>query len=217
MDKTTGSSDRARVKRPERAQIEWQPVSLDQLLAGDHRARIVWRYVESLDLSILYRKIRAVEGGVGRDAVDPRILMALWMFATIEGVSSARHLSRLCERDLAYMWLRGGVGVNHHLLSDFRTAHGAFLDQLLTDTIATLMHQGLVTLDVVAQDGMRVRASAGSSSFRRGKTLEKCRDQARQQVRQIHRDTYLERKADFFILLAAKNSSILLANRTACR
>ena len=165
MDKTTSSSDRARVKRPERAQVEWQPVALDQLLAGDHRARIVWRYVESLDLSVLYRKIRAVEGGVGRDAVDPKILMALWMFATIEGISSARHLSRLCERDLAYMWLRGGVGVNHHLLSDFRTAHGEFLDQLLTDTIATLMHQGLVTLDMVAQDGMRVRASAGISSF----------------------------------------------------
>lgn len=196
MDKTTRSADRARVKRPERAQIEWQPVALDQLLAGDHRARIVWRYVESLDLSVLYTKIRAVEGGVGRDAVDPKILMALWMFATIEGVSSARHLSRLCERDLAYMWLRGGVGVNHHLLSDFRTAHGAFLDQLLTDTIATLMHQGLVTLDVVAQDGMRVRASAGSSSFRRGKTLEKCRDQARQQVRKLREESEHEAKQD---------------------
>ena len=196
MDKPTGSSNRARVKRPERTQVAWQPVALDQLLAGDHRARIVWRYVESLDLSALYTKIRAVEGSVGRDAVDPKILMSLWMFATIEGVSSARHLSRLCERDLAYLWLRGGVGVNHHLLSDFRTAHGQFLDQLLTDTIATLMHQGLVTLDRVAQDGMRVRASAGSSSFRREKTLEKCRDQARQQVRQLREESEHEAKQD---------------------
>lgn len=109
MDKTTGSSDRARVKRPEHAPIEWQPVALDQLLAGDHRARVVWRYVESLDLSVLYTKIRAVEGSVGRDAVDPRILMALWMFATIEGVSSARHLSRLCERETG-LRVRYGIG-----------------------------------------------------------------------------------------------------------
>lgn len=184
----------ARVKRPQRRQIEWQPVALDQLLSADHRARVVWRYVDSLDLSPLYSKIQAVEGQAGRDAVDPKILMALWMFATIEGISSARQLDRLCERDLAYMWICGGVGVNHHLLSDFRTDHGEFLDQLLTDTIGTLIHQNLITLEVVAQDGMRVRAHAGSSSFRRQPSLEQCRDEAREQVRKLREES--EREAD---------------------
>ena len=89
---------------------------------------MVWRSVDSHDLSPLYAKIQAVEGTAGRDAVDPKILMALWMFATIEGISSARQVARLCERDLAYKWICGGVGVNSHLLSDFRTAHGEFLD-----------------------------------------------------------------------------------------
>jgi len=186
---TPASTDRARVKRPERAQIEWRPMALDQFLPSDHRARVVWAYVDSLDLGPLYAKIRAVEGEVGRDAVDPKILMALWMFATIEGISSARQLDRLCKRDLAYMWICGGVGVNYHLLSDFRTDHGDFLDQLLTDTVATLMHQGLVTLEVVGQDGMRVRANAGSSSFRRQKTLEKCYKEAREQVRKIREES----------------------------
>ncbi len=151
--------------------MEWRPASLDQLIPGDHRVRAVWAYVESLDLGLLYQKIEAVEGGVGRDAVDPKILMALWMFATIEAVSSARHLHRLTQRDLPYMWICGDVGVNYHLLSDFRTAHGDFLDKLLADTIATLMHQQIVTLETVAQDGMRVRAHAGSGSFRTQKTL----------------------------------------------
>ncbi len=164
-------------------------MALDELLPADHRARVVWRYVDSLDLSALYSKIQAVEGKAGRDAVDPKILMALWMFATIEAVSSARQVARLCERDLADMWICGDVGVNHHLLSDFRTAHGAFLDQLLTDTIATLMHQGLVTLNVVAQDGMRVRANAGGSSFRRQKTLEKLREEAREHVRKLREES----------------------------
>ncbi len=126
-----------------------------------------------------------LEGGPGRDAVDPKILLALWMFATIEGISSARHLARLCERDLAYLWICGEVKVNYHLLSDFRTAHGEFLDKLLTDTIATLLHQNLVTLETVAQDGMRVRANAGSSSFRRQPTLEQRRQEAAEQVRQL--------------------------------
>ena len=176
--------------------MEWRPVALDQLLTGDHRARVVWAYVDSLDLSALYAKIQAIEGTAGRDAVDPKILMALWMFATIEGVSSARHLARLCERDLAYMWICGGVGVNYHLLSDFRTAHGAFLEKLLTDTIATLLHQGLVTLEVVAQDGMRVRAHAGGSSFRRRKTLEKCRAEAREQVQRLREESAHETQQD---------------------
>lgn len=177
-------------------QIEWRPVALDQLLADNHQARSVWAYVDSLDLSPLYGKIQAVEGKAGRDAVDPKILMALWMFATIEGVSSARQLDRLCTRDLAYMWICGGVGVNYHLLSDFRTANGDFLDQLLTDTIATLIHQDVVTLELVAQDGMRVRANAGSSSFRRQKTLEKCRQQAGEQVQRLRRESEDEAKQD---------------------
>ena len=189
MEHTAKVTDRARVKRPERFQTQWRPVAWDQLLPSDHRVRGVWAYVESLDLSPLYAKIRAVEGKAGRDAVDPKILMALWMFATIEGVSSARHLAWLCERDLPYLWICGDVGVNHHLLSDFRTAHGEFLDQLLTDTIATLMHQGVVTLEHVAQDGMRVRASAGGSSFRRKKTLEQCREEARRQVGKLREES----------------------------
>ena len=182
------SGDHARVNRPERLQIEWRPLSLDQLLPADHRARLVWQYVCSLDLSRLYANIKSVEGQPGRDAVDPRILMTLWMFATIESISSARRLALLCERDLVYQWICGGVGVNYHLLSDFRTAHGEFLDELLTLSVATLLQQGLVTLDVVAQDGMRVRASAGGSSFRREKTLRKCLAEAEEQVRKLRQE-----------------------------
>jgi len=179
------SLPQVRVKRPERSQIQWREAALDQLIPKDHRVRAVWAYVDSLDLKPLYREIRAVEGSVGRDAVDPKILMALWMFAIIEGISSARQLARLCERDLAYMWICGEVGVNYHLLADFRTAHGEFLDELLTDTITTLMYQQIVTLETVAQDGVRVRANAGSSSFRRKKTLEEYRLEAAEQVKKL--------------------------------
>lgn len=185
---TQSSGAPARVKRPQRNQIEWQPVSLDQMVPRDHRVRLVWAYVDSLDFSPIYQNIKAVEGGVGRDAVDPKILMALWMMATIEGVSKARQLDRMCQRDLIYQWLCGGVGVNYHMLSDFRTAHGEFLDELLTDTIATLIHQNIVTLETTAQDGMRVRANAGSSSFRRQKSLEECRKEAAEQVRKLREE-----------------------------
>lgn len=193
---TNAAGHTVRVQRPERTQIEWRPAALDQLITRDHRVRDVWAYIESLDVSSLYRDIQSVEGGVGRDAVDPRILLALWMFATIEAVSSARQVARLTERDLAYMWICGGVGVNHHLLSDFYAAQGEFLDELLTDTIATLMDQGIVALNTVAQDGMRVRASAGSSSFRRQSSLEKCREEAAEQVRKLREEREQEGDQD---------------------
>lgn len=185
-----------RVQRPERHQVQWRDASLDQLIPADHRVRAIWAYVDSLDLRPLYHQIQAVAGSPGRDAVDPKILMALWLLATVEGVSSARHLARLCERDLAYLWVCGEVGVNHHLLSDFRTAHGAFLDELLTDTIATLLHQNIVTLETVAQDGMRVRANAGSSSFRRAKTLQQCRQEAAEQVQRLGEESRAEQESD---------------------
>lgn len=191
MDSTNSKTDvsRVRVKRPERFQMRWMDASLDQLIPRDHRVRAVWAYVDSLDLRPLYQEIRAVEGHAGRDAVDPKILLALWMFATIEGVSSARHLARLCTRDLPYMWICGEVGVNYHLLADFRTGHGDFLDELLTDTIATLLHQQIVTLEMVAQDGMRVRANAGSGSFRREKSLRQCREEAAEQVQRLREES----------------------------
>ena len=113
------------------------------------------------------------------------MLLGLWLLATVEGIGSARRLARLSEEHDAYRWLRGGVPVNYHLLSDFRVAHRAELDALLTQTIALLLSQELVTLTRVAQDGVRVRAAAGSGSFRRRATLERCLGEAREQVERL--------------------------------
>jgi len=178
-----------RVKVPQRAQMQMRTESLEQLLPHDHQARVVWQYVCSLDLSGFYQTIQAVDGGRGRDAVDPRVLLCLWLLATLEGISSARQIARLCERDLPYLWICGEVGVNRDLLSTFRCAHPEALDALMTETIGTLLHQNLVSLNRVAQDGMRVRASAGKSSFRREGTLRKHLEQARQQVEQLRQQS----------------------------
>ena len=185
MSKNKNERAAVRVSVPQRHQIQWRPAALDELVPSDHRVRLVWQYVDTMDLSALYARIRAVPGEVGRPGIDPRILLALWLFATIEGVSSARQLERLCKRDLAYMWICGEVGVNHHTLSDFRSQNAEFLEQLLTDSVAALLHQGLVTLEVVAQDGMRVRASANKSSFRRAPSLKECYREASEQVRRL--------------------------------
>jgi transposase len=167
---------------PHRSQVEMHWASLDELLEAEHRARLVWAAVAGLDLDRWLREIKAVEGNVGRDATDPRLLVALWVYATVEGIGSARELARLTEKHVAYQWLCGGVTVNHHLLSDFRSQGGDKWDDLLTQIVGCLLAEGLVTMDRVAQDGMRVRASAGKASFRRRARLESCLEEARQQV-----------------------------------
>jgi transposase len=171
-----------------RNQIELQQCSLDELLPEEHEARIVWDYVCGLDLAALYERIQAVQGGPGQAPADPRILMALWLYATLRGVGSARELNRLCQCHAAYRWLCGGVSMNYHTLSDFRTQHVELLDRLLSESVASLMAEGLVTLDRVAQDGMRVRASAGAASFRRQPTLEEALAQAEEQLRQLKQE-----------------------------
>jgi transposase len=179
---------RPRYQRAHRDQVEFQPYALDELLSDDHPVRAVWDYVEAADLSALYDRIKAIEGHQGRDPVDPRILMALWLYATTDGVGSARQLDRLCERDVVYRWICGGVSVNHRLLSEFRTRHTEWLDGQLTASVAALMQEELVTLNRVSLDGMRVRASAGKSSFRRQPTLEEHLEIATEQVTRLRQE-----------------------------
>lgn len=177
-----------RVQKAERSQMELRPYHLDAILPEDHAARIVWDFVGKLDLSALYNDIRAVEGHAGRPSIDPVILMSLWMYATIDGVGSARALARLCEAHDAYRWICGGVSVNYHTLADFRVGHGKFLDEQLTTSVASLMAEGLVELNRVAQDGVRVRASAGAASFRRKNTLEECLKEAEEQIEALKKE-----------------------------
>lgn len=177
-----------RLERAERHQLSWETLDLDGLIPEDHRARLVWEYVQGLDLEAFLRGIRAVEGHSGRPAIDPAILLSLWLFATLEGVGSARALDRLCHEHNAYRWLCGGVGVNYHTLADFRVEHGKALDELLTQSVAALLRARLVEMERVAQDGMRVRASAGAPSFRRRETLEECLKDAQEQVRRLRQE-----------------------------
>ena len=177
-----------RLRCANRSQVVFRASALDDLLPEDHPARLIWQYVESLDFESILQQIRSVEGHAGRRPADPKILMALWLFATIEGIGSARQLAKLCTIHAAYQWICGDVSINHHGLSDFRTGHGEFLDQLLTESVATLMQEGLVTLHRVAQDGMRVRASAGAASFRREKTLQECLAEAKEQVQTLRQE-----------------------------
>jgi transposase len=162
-----------RLREPVRDQVELRAVDLEALIPSDHPVRVIWSYVQQIDLRDLEEQVRAREHGPGQAPASPRLQLALWLFATSQGIGSARALARLCESHDAYRWLCGGVSVNYHGLADFRTAHPELLDRLLTEHVASLSVAGVIDLDEVVQDGVRVRASAGASSYRRKKKLHK--------------------------------------------
>lgn len=179
------SQGSARLLQPNRSQIELRASDLESLLPEDHRARLVWGYVVRQDLSQLIEAIRARGSNAGRAAIDPRILFALWLYATLEGVGSGREVARLALEHDAYRWICGGVSVNYHAINDFRAGNEALMDELLTDNVAALAAVGAIGLERVAQDGMRVRADAGAASFRRQASLEEHLSQARELVQTI--------------------------------
>jgi len=174
-----------RIKKPVRNQAEMIVRDLDSLIADDHPVRVIWGFLSKLDLAAFYGSIKTVLDRPGRPPSDPQVLLALWVYATVEGIGSSRRLAKLTEEHDAYRWLRGGVPVDYHLLADFRVIHQKEIDDLISQIIAVLLKAKLVELKQVSQDGIRVRASAGSSSFHREKSLQKCLEEAQEQVKRV--------------------------------
>lgn len=174
-----------RLRHPERHQVGYELAAIDDLVADNHPVREVWQFVAAMDLSELEEAVESREGSAGHPAAAPDLMMALWLWATVDGVGSARQLDKLCKQHLAYRWLCGGVSTNYHSLSDFRVAHGALLERLLAQGVASMVAEGLVKLDLLAQDGVKVRAAAGASSFRRRERLELLAEAAQARVKRL--------------------------------
>lgn len=195
------SHAKPRVQEPQRKQGVMRFEIPEDALDPTHRARVLWDVTERLDLSAFLAGVKAVEGTVGRKTLSPRMKLVLWLYAISEGIGSAREIERRTESDAAYRWLVGDLAVGHHTLSSFRVEHGAALDQLMTDILASLMHKGVLSLDLVAQDGIRIRAAATAPSFRTYGSLLECREQAA-----LHLKAVLAQADDPELTLAQKTN-----------
>ena len=194
----------ARFLRADRLQTRWDFVDLEALLPSDHRARIVMGFVEGLELSALYDAIKAREGEPGRPPPDPAVLMALWLYATIEGVGSARQLERLTQSDLAYRWIAGGVPLNYHGLADFRVAHVWLLDRLLTESVTALIKARVISLEEIVVDGTKVRANASRGSFKTAGKLARIEAAVERRLAELKAEIETDPKASSQRRLAAK-------------
>lgn len=166
-------------------QLLLRPVDVERLIPPDHPARAIWELVGGCDLSRFYDKIEAVEGVAGRPACPPQLLISLLIYGYQQGIPSCREIAERCHYHPAYQWLTGAQPVSAHTLSDFRTAHGDGLKELMAQVLALLAGEGLVDLEQVTLDGTKIRAAAGSDTFRREATLHQHLEQARARVQAL--------------------------------
>jgi transposase len=171
-----------RVQPVDRSQLVWHPVDVERLIEADHSARAIWELTGRVDLRGFYAPIAAVAGTAGRTPWDPRLLIALWLYAYSRGIGSAREIARRCAYEPAFQWLTGLEEINYHTLSDFRVAHGAALNELFAQVLGVLSAEGLVRLERVMHDGTKIKACAGADSFRREERLAAHLAAAREQV-----------------------------------
>jgi transposase len=191
IESPSGSQDEKmnpRINSPQRDQLCLDVLDYDQLIPIEHEARIIVAFVEQLNLQTFYADIKSVPGVAGRSATDPRLLLCLWLYATVQGIGSARLLEKQCEREAAYRWICGGVKVNYHTLSDFRVEQGEKLDELLTDIVSSLISKELVQINTVLQDGTKIKASAGKGSFKRKGKLSRLKKDTGRYIKQLRKE-----------------------------
>ena len=182
---SSGERPAPRLRPIDRNQLLLRPVDLEQLLPPDHPARAIWELVGRCDLSRFEEKIEAVEGVAGRPSYSPQLLISLLIYGYQEGTPSCRQMAKRCEYHPAYQWLSGADPVGAHTLSDFRSQQGEGLKELMAQVLALLADAGMVDLQQVTQDGTKIRAAAGSDTFRREETLERLLEQARARVQEL--------------------------------
>jgi transposase len=185
MNQENAKNKQPLIRPINRQQMSWRAVDVERLIGEEHRARAIWTLVGRLDLSRFYESIESSAEEGGRPAIDPQLLISLWVYAYSEGIGSAREMARRCEFDPAFQWLTGLEEVNYHTLADFRVDKQQELDELFTQVLAALSKEGLITLEQVMQDGTKIKALASTRSYQREGTMREHLERARKRVEQM--------------------------------
>src|SRR5882757_9718859 len=176
------ASSKPLIRCVNRQQMSWRAVDVERLIGEEHAARAIWTLVGRLDLSLFYRGIESSTEDGGRPAIDPQLLISLWVYAYSQGIGSAREVARRGGYDPAFQWLTGWEEVNYHTLADFRVEKQQQLDELFTQVLAALSQEGLITLEQVMQDGTKIKAQASSRSYCQEETIREHLERVRRRV-----------------------------------
>lgn len=176
-----------RYKPIDRQQLTLKTIDIERLVEADDPVRGIWEMTGQLDYSGFEGKIRAREGTAGQRTLSPRLLTSLWIYALSQGVTSARELSRMIETDRGCQWLTALETINHHTLSDFRVDHQSALEKMFVEVVGLMSAENLIEMKRVAQDGTKIRANAGTDTFRREERIRQHLQLAQQQIEELNK------------------------------
>lgn len=188
MNNFTANPANFKLNSANRSQYEFLSRCLDDLIPVDHKVRIIWDFVSNMDLSACFQDIFSIYKSSGRPSTDPKIVLTLWIYTIIDGNCSARKLDELCEKHDVYKWICGGVSVNRTSLAEFRSHNPRKFDDLLTECLAVMIKNGLISDTDFSQDGTRIKANAGFNSFRREATLKNLQVQLAAYIEELRKE-----------------------------
>jgi transposase len=148
----------------DRGQDFLMPPSVCEWLPAGHLAWYLLDVVERLDLAAFYGEYRA--DGSGRPAHDPRMMVALLLYAYCVGERSSRRIERRCVEDVAFRVIAANRAPDHTTISRFRQRHAERLAELFVQVLVLCQKAGMVKVGTVAVDGTKLAANAGLSANR---------------------------------------------------
>ena len=140
------------------------PPDLRDWLPENHLAWFVLEAVEEMDLYAFYRPYNV--DGVGRPAHEPRMMVALLLYAYCRGQRSARVIERECIEDVAFRVIAANQRPDHTTIARFRQRHQDAIAGLFGEVLTLCADAGLAAVGVLAVDGTKVHANASHHSNR---------------------------------------------------
>ncbi|MGV8947967.1 MAG: transposase [Candidatus Paracaedibacter sp.] len=163
----------AKIYEARRNVITLETVDWLSLIDAEHPARRIIRVLDQFDLTQLYEKITSEKSCQGRPAIDPKIMLAIMVYAAMMGITSSRAIASHCKWEPGFRWILGyGLIVGYVTISTFRKEAGKCLDNILTQVITAMVAVGVVDLEEVILDGTKIKANAGRRSFHTEEELE---------------------------------------------
>ena len=175
----------ARLKKPNRDQLVMSVVDLERLIPAEHLARAIDSLVKELPDTELLASNKSFEGQAGRPRTDPRMLVAIWVYAYSQGMGEAEAIAEEMKYEPALRWLAGNQTLSARTLSGFRVAQDKAVRELFASLLGILSELELVDLKQVTLDGTKIKASAGAGSFRREKALREHIAEAELAIQQL--------------------------------
>ncbi len=155
------------------------PPNVKDVLGENHIVFFVHGVVERLDLSE-FEQVYSEEGGA---LYAPELMLKVWLYAYVLGITSARRLEQRIQEDLAFRYLAGGARPDNWALSAFRRRHGRGLNDVFTQVLEVAREMRLVRLGHVAIDSTRVRGAASRDRIDTETKLRRERARLRRQIR----------------------------------